>query len=101
VHANIDQEILNFVLLSRAERNSGRYEHARARHARHTTQSFTAIFEYSFYMSFYYTQEKLFLKHTTRASPARVTDKKNPTAFTTIIFQPYLEVCCTTKFSIN
>jgi hypothetical protein len=41
-------EILNFVLLSWAERNSGRYEHARAcraraRRARHKTQSFTAI----------------------------------------------------------
>jgi hypothetical protein len=34
------------------------------------------IFEYSFY----YTQEKLFLKHTTRTSHARVTDKKNPPA---------------------
>jgi hypothetical protein len=34
------------------------------------------IFEYSFY----YTQEKLFLKHTTRASPARVTDKKKSTS---------------------
>jgi hypothetical protein len=30
------------------------------------------IFEYSFY----YTQEKWFLKHTTRASPARVTEKQ-------------------------
>jgi hypothetical protein len=30
------------------------------------------FFEYSFY----YTQEKLFLKHTTCASPAHVTDKK-------------------------
>jgi hypothetical protein len=36
-------EIVNFVLLGWEERNSGRYEHARARHARHTTQSFTAI----------------------------------------------------------
>jgi hypothetical protein len=34
------------------------------------------IFEYSFY----YTQEKLFLKHTTRTSPARATDKNNPPA---------------------
>jgi hypothetical protein len=36
---------------------------------------------------FYYTQEKLFLKHTTRASPARVTNKKNPPAL-----QGYLTV---------
>ena len=34
------------------------------------------MFEYSFYC----TQEKLFLKYTTRASPARATDKTNPPA---------------------
>jgi hypothetical protein len=38
------------------------------------------IFEYSFH----YTQEKLFLRHTTRASPARVTDK--------IIHQPSKDI---------
>jgi hypothetical protein len=48
-------EILNFVLLKWVERNSGHYEHARARRprararrARHTTQSFTAVFLFDF-----------------------------------------------------
>jgi hypothetical protein len=63
-------------MLSWAERNSERYEHARARRARarqarHTTPSFTPIFEFSFYYTKFSAQEKLFLKHTTRASPAR------------------------------
>ena len=43
---------------------------------------------------FHYTQEKLFLKHTTRASPARVTDKKNPPALEGYYFyEPIGKLC--------